>query len=377
MTPHWAPAYFPIQVWPTQASSHAESVDSLFILEVAISTIMVLLIFGTIGVFALKYRRRSPDERPRPIRGSTALESFWSAAPLLIFLVFFFWGARLFFSYASPPKDSMQIYVVGKQWMWYVQHPEGQREINELHVPTGRAVELMMTSQDVVHSFYLPEFRIKKDVLPDVYTTEWFRADIPGSFHLFCAEYCGTGHSHMIGTVYAMKPADYEQWLAGGRGESMAVAGERLYQRLGCVNCHNRVAPSLTGLYMKQVPLADGRIVTADDAYIRESILNPGAKIVAGFPNVMPSFNGLVTEEGVLELIAYIRSLGTPALAGPGAGLGAGQGQGFAAGPGTESIPDQRGTENQYSPHFNPHTAQGERSDDVQKREGGEVREPR
>jgi cytochrome c oxidase subunit 2 len=368
---------FPFQVWPAAASSTAGEVDALFGLEVGISALMTLLIFSAITYFAFKYRRRSETERPRPIEGSVPLETAWSVLPLLVFLVFFGWGAKIYYGNAAPPHDAMQIYVVGKQWMWYVQHPGGQREINELHVPTGRAVQLIMTSQDVIHSFYLPEFRIKKDVLPGAYTTEWFRATTPGSYHLFCAEFCGTGHSHMIGTVYAMKSADYEQWLTGNRGEPMAAAGEQLYQRLGCVNCHNRIAPSLTGLYMKQVPLADGRIVTADDAYIRESVINPGAKIVAGFPNLMPSFNGVLKEQELMELIAYIRSLGTPATAGTGAGIGAGQGQGAAAGPGTQPIPEQRGMQGQAPPNYNPHTPQGERSDEVQRREGGIVSEPK
>ncbi len=374
MTP---PIAFPFQVWPTAASGAASEVDALFLLELSISVVMTLLIFGTIAYFGFRYRRRSPDERPRPIRGSLIIESAWSILPFFVFLVFFVWGAKIYFAWADPPHDSTQVYVVAKQWMWYIEHPSGQREINTLHVPAGRPIQLVMTSQDVIHSFFLPAFRIKKDVIPGSYTTEWFRANTTGEFHLFCAEFCGTGHSHMIGTVYVMKPADYEQWLNNGRGESMAVAGAQLYQTLGCVNCHNRIAPNLAGLYGKQVPLSDGRIVRADDAYIRESIINPGAKIVAGFPNVMPSFNGQLKEEEILELIAYIRSLGTPALAGPGAGMGAGQGQGSAAGPGTEPLGSQRGLQGQPPPLSNPHTAQGEREDEVQQREGGEVSEPK
>jgi cytochrome c oxidase subunit 2 len=366
---------FPITVWPSAASPAAHEMDSLFILELAISAAMVLLIFTCLLVFCIKYRRRSPDERPRPIRGSIALETAWSAIPLVIFLVFFFWGAKIFFANADPPADSMQVYVVGKQWMWYVQHPEGVREIDALHVPEGRDVQLIITSQDVIHSFFIPAFRIKKDAVPGMYTTEWFRATRPGTYHLFCSQYCGTGHSHMIGTVYVMKDADYEQWLAGGRGDSMAVAGGKLYQRLGCANCHGVICPSLNGLYMKHVGLADGRVVTADEAYLRESILDPGAKIVGGFPNIMPSFRGQVTEVDVLELIAYIRSLGTPALAGEGEGIGAGQGTGTAAGVGAPGERQQRGLQNAHPPDANPHTMQGERSEDIQKREGGEVRD--
>jgi cytochrome c oxidase subunit 2 len=365
----------PVPLWPTAASPAARHMDALFLAELSVSAAMVLLIFGTILVFAIKYRRRSPNERPRPIRGSTLLETIWSAIPLVIFLVFFFWGAQIFFANADPPADSMQIYVVGKQWMWYVQHPEGRREINELHVPVNRDVQLIITSQDVIHSFFVPAFRIKKDAVPGMYTTEWFHATKPGAYHLFCSQYCGSGHAQMIGTVYVMKDADYQQWLAGGRGESMAVAGGKLYQRLGCANCHGRICPTLDGVYMKNVPLADGRIVRADEAYLRESIVDPGAKIVAGFPNVMPSFRGQVSETEILELIAYIRSLGTPALAGPGEGIGAGQGMGAAAGVAAPGERQQQGLENAAPANANPRTMQGEREREVQKLEGGEVRD--
>jgi cytochrome c oxidase subunit 2 len=376
MTWPFTPA-FPLVVWPQAASPAAHEMDALFLLELSISAFVTLLIFGCIFVFAVKYRRRSPDERPRPIRGSILLESAWSAIPLVIFLGFFFWGAKLFFANADPPPDSMKIYVIGKQWMWYIQHPEGQREINELHVPEGRDIQLIITSQDVIHSFFVPAFRIKKDAVPGMYTTEWFRPTRPGSYHLFCAQYCGTNHSHMIGTVHVMKDADYQQWLAGGRGESMAVAGGKLYERLGCGNCHGRICPTLQAVYGRQVPLADGRIVRADEAYLRESILDPGAKIVAGYPNVMPSFRGQADEAEVLELIAYIRSLGTPALAGPGEGIGAGQGTGTAAGIAAPGEREQQGMQNGRPPNANPHAWQEERSSEIQKREGGEVKDKR
>lgn len=367
---------FPIPLWPRSASAAARGVDALFLFELSVSAFMTLAIFGTIAVFAMRYRRRSPRERPRPIRGNLAVEAVWTIGPFFVFLIFFFWGAKIYFDNASPPGDSMQLYVVGKQWMWQVQHPEGRREINEVHVPVGRNVQFIMTSQDVIHSFYMPEFRIKKDVLPGMYTTEWFHATSTGSFHLFCAEYCGTNHSHMIGTVYVMKQADYQQWLgAGGRGETMAMAGGRLYQRLGCVNCHGVLAPVLNGIYSKGVGLADGRVVRADDAYLRESILDPGAKIVAGFPNIMPSFQGLVTEDDILNLIAYIKSLGAPASAGSGAGIGAGQGTGTAAGIAAPSAEVQQGVENGSPPLANPHSIESERSSEIQRREGGEIRD--
>ncbi|MGE5648098.1 MAG: cytochrome c oxidase subunit II [Acidobacteriota bacterium] len=317
-------------LWPTAASAQARNVDALFAFELASAALVTLLIFGLILFFGIRYRRRAPGERPRAIRGNIGLETLWSALPLVIFLIFFFWGASIFYANGNPPKDSTQIYVVGKQWMWYVQHPSGRREINEVHIPAGRNVQFILTSQDVIHSFFMPAFRIKKDAVPGMYTTEWVRATKTGAFHLFCAEYCGTSHSRMRGTVYVMNPADYEHWLNGGAGETMAQAGAELYRRLGCVNCHGVLAPNLNGLYMKGVGLADGRVAIADEAYLRESIVDPGAKIVAGYPNLMPSFQGEVSEDGILQLIAYIKSLGTPALARPGAGIGSGQGEGRA-----------------------------------------------
>ncbi len=358
---------FPL--WPVSASEGSRAMDRLFVFELVVSVAMTALIFGTIFYFAIRYRRRTPDERPRPIRGSIAIETIWTVGPLLVMLVMFGWGAYVYFDYANPPKNALQIYVVGKQWMWKLQHPDGQAEIDELHVPVGRAVQLIITSQDVIHSFFMPAFRIKRDAVPGAYTTEWFTATRPGTYHIFCAQYCGTNHSQMAGSVYVLKPADYEAWLASaGGGDSLAGAGHKLFDRLGCVNCHvlNPRCPTLDGLYGKQTPLADGRIVRADDAYIRESILDPGAKIVAGFPNIMPSFRGLVTEEGVLELIAYIKTLGAPALAGEGAGIGGGQQMGEAAGESAVGTGEERAREHVFPPESNPHTSQAGQESEIQ-----------
>ena len=278
---------------------------------------MTAAIFLCIFVFAIKYRRRSDTERPKPIHGSMAVEITWSIIPLGIFLLIFGWGAKVYFTTLDAPENSLRIYVMGKQWMWKAQHPDGQSEINELHVPVGRPVQLILTSQDVIHSFYIPAFRMKRDAVPGRYSSLWFQATKPGAYHLFCAEYCGTEHSYMRGTVTVMRPADYERWLAGGAGgDTMAAAGRKLFERLGCVNCHGKTCPALEGVYQNEVPLASGQIVRADDAYLRESILDPGAKIVAGFPNLMPSFRGQVSEEDLMKLLAYIRSLGAPGAAG-------------------------------------------------------------
>jgi len=250
----------------------------------------------------------------RPILGSLALEATWSLVPFGIFLIFFVWGAVIYFGERTAPADSMDVYVVAKQWMWKLEHADGQREINELHVPVDRNVKLIMTSQDVIHSFFVPAFRLKQDVLPGRYTTLWFHAIRPGTYHLFCAEYCGTQHSGMIGSIIVMNPADYEAWLSGGGGEgSLASTGQKLFQQLGCGSCHRSDTqgrgPNLVGVFGKPVLLEDGRTVTADENYVRESILNPGAKIVAGFKNIMPSFQGVVNEEQLLSLIAYVKSL--------------------------------------------------------------------
>ncbi len=302
---------FPI--WPARAATSAGNLDALFIFLLLVTGMVTILIFILVTVFALRYRH-DLVEKPTPILGSVSLETTWSLVPFGIFLIFFVWGAVLYFQERTAPADSMDIYVVAKQWMWKLQHADGQREINELHVPVDRDVKLIMTSQDVIHSFFVPAFRLKQDVLPGRYTTLWFHAIRPGTYHLFCAEYCGTQHSGMIGSIVVMNPADYEAWLSGGGGEgSLAASGQKLFQQLGCGSCHRSDTqgrgPNLVGLFGKPVQLDDGRTVTADENYVRESILNPGAKIVAGFKNIMPSFQGVVSEEQLLSLIAYVKSL--------------------------------------------------------------------
>jgi cytochrome c oxidase subunit 2 len=299
---------------PEQASSVAARVDALYLFLVTLSLVFGLGIAAALVFFAVRYRRRSADERPALIEGSLALELTWTIVPLLIVTVIFFWSASLFFTIERVPPDAMEIYVVGKRWMWKAQHMTGQREINQLHVPVGRNVRLTMTSEDVIHSFFVPAFRVKKDVLPGRYTTAWFQATKTGRFHLFCAEYCGTKHSGMIGSVVAMEPQEFQAWLAGGgAAESPVAAGEKLFNDLACNTCHmdesQGLGPSLNDIYGKPVQLQSGSTVIADDAYIRESIVNPQAQIVAGYQPIMPTFQGLVSEEQLLQLIAYVRSL--------------------------------------------------------------------
>jgi cytochrome c oxidase subunit II len=303
---------FPL--FPQQASAQAGQVDGIYFFMVAVTAFFSILIATLITFFAIKYRRRQRDEIGVAIHGSLALELTWTIIPFFIVMLMFGWGAKVFFDLHRPPAGAMEIYVVGKQWMWKIQHMEGQREINELHVPVGRPVKLIMGSEDVIHSFFIPAFRVKADVIPGRYNHLWFTATKPGRYHLFCTEYCGTKHSGMIGSVIAMEPADFQAWLSGGRAEDSPVAaGEKLFQDLACNTCHRTDTqgrgPVLTNLWGKQVELQDGSRATVDEAYVRESIVNPQAKIVAGFQPIMPTFQGLVTEEQLLQLIAYVRSL--------------------------------------------------------------------
>ncbi len=303
-----------LPLFPEQASTMAGRVDALYFYLLAVSAFFATLIALLVIIFAIKYRRRSEAELPRGIEGSLKLEVAWSVIPLIIALSFFFWGAKLFFAMNRPPNDALEVYVVGKQWMWKIQHADGQREINELHVPVDRAVRLTMTSEDVIHDFFIPAFRMKKDVLPGRYTTAWFQASRPGRYHLFCAQYCGTKHSAMIGWINVLEPSDYQAWLSGGvASESLAAAGAKLFQRHACITCHRPDSlargPNLEGLFNKQVQLSDGRTLVADESYIRESILTPNAKIVMGFQPIMPTFQGLVSEEELLQLVAYVKSL--------------------------------------------------------------------
>jgi cytochrome c oxidase subunit II len=301
------------------ASSVSGEVDFFFWLMVALcgtvtTGIAVFLIYS-----AIRYRRKHENEMGDQIRTYIPAEATWIILPFFLFMGMFAWGAKLYFDIERPPDNALSMYAVGKQWMWKLQHPEGQREINELHIPVGRPVKLTMTSEDAIHSFFVPAFRTKQDVLPGRYTTTWFEATKPGKYHLFCAEYCGTKHSGMIGWIYAMTPADYQKWLTEGAPEgSLSSQGEKLFHQFGCANCHHFYeqgrCPNLRNLYGRQVQIATGQTVVADDSYIRESILDPNAKIVYGFQsNVMPNFTGQIDEEQVLALISFIKALGPQA----------------------------------------------------------------
>ncbi len=303
---------FPL--FPEQASSVSPLVDGLYLGLVAVTGVVSLLIWIVIFYFAIKYRRRPDNELAQEQEPPAALELTWIIVPAIIFLVIFVAGAWVFFRINRVPANAIEIYATGRQWMWKFQHPTGQREINTLHVPVNRPIKITMASEDVIHSLWFPAFRVKADVLPNRFRTMWFEATKPGKYHIFCAEYCGTQHSGMIGSVIVMDATSYQRWLAGGAEGSLASQGEKLFEKYSCNTCHTNTAgargPVLAGLFGKTVQLANGQSVVADENYIRESILNPQAKIAAGFAPVMPTFQGQVSEDDLIRLLAYVRTLG-------------------------------------------------------------------
>jgi cytochrome c oxidase subunit 2 len=316
----------PLPFLPEQASNFAEGVDALFGFLILLSVFFVVLVAMLVIIALVAYRRKSPGEVGSDVHGNLVMEIGWTVIPLFIAIGIFLWGSVIYVHFRTPPKDTLDIYVVGKQWMWKLQQPNGRKEINELHIPIGRDVKLILGSEDVIHDFYVPAFRVKMDVVPGRYNTLWFRATKTGKYHFFCSQYCGTNHAVMGGWVTVQDPAEYAAWLAGDTGDLNPVsAGEKLFEQLACVTCHlpdgTGRGPSLNGVYSNKVLLADGTTVTADDSYIRESILQPKAKIVAGFQPVMPTFQGLVTEEQIINLTAYVKSLQAQPVPAKGAGV--------------------------------------------------------
>jgi cytochrome c oxidase subunit II len=307
---------FGIPLFPERASTIAGEVDALYFFLVGLSVVMSVLIATLVVGFAVKFHRRHADDVGAQVHGGLVLELAWTVVPFIVAMVIFFWGAKVYFVLASPPEETLNIYVVGKQWMWKVQHTTGQREINQLHVPVGRPVKLIMTSEDVIHNFSLPAMRVKADVIPGRFVQIWFEPTRPGTYQIFCAEYCGTQHSRMIGQVVVMEATEYQTWLSGGEAEgSLASTGEKLFGDLACNTCHRPDSrgrgPVLRNVFGHPVQLSDGTAVTADENYLRESILTPAVKVTAGYQPVMPAFQGLVSEEQLLALIEYVKSLST------------------------------------------------------------------
>ncbi len=300
-------------LFPAEASTIAPYTDELYFFLVAISVVGLIFVTILIFYFSLRYRR---DKHPVAIQveGSTILEATWTIIPLALFLVVFVWGGLLYFRIYNPPPNAMNIYVVGKQWMWKAEHPGGQHEINALHIPVGQPIQLTMISQDVFHSFSIPDFRVKREVIPGRYSTVWFQATDPGTYHIFCTQYCGTLHSGMIGEVTAMKPGDYKRWLdESTSGMSLAQNGERLFASMGCNACHSGTAaargPNLAGVYGSRLTLADGSQALVNDAYLRDAILNPSQHVTAGYAPIMPTYQGQISEDGLIDLVEYIKQL--------------------------------------------------------------------
>jgi cytochrome c oxidase subunit 2 len=300
-------------LFPAEASGISPYVDALYVFLLLMMIVGTALVAGLLLVFSIRYRREKNPVATQ-IEGSTLLEATWTIIPLAIFLVTFVWGALLYFRIYDPPTNAMNIYVVGKQWMWKAEHPGGQHEINALHVPLGQPVQLTMISQDVFHSFSIPDFRIKREVIPGRYSTVWFEATQVGTYHLFCTQYCGTQHSGMVGEVTVLTPGDYKKWLEQSTsGNSLAQNGERLFASMGCNSCHNGTAaargPSLAGVYGSKLTLTDGRQILVDDAYLRDAILNPSEHVTAGFAPIMPTYQGQISEDGLIDLVEFIKNM--------------------------------------------------------------------
>ena len=300
-------------LFPAEASTIAPWTDELYFFLILVSIAGTLVVLALVVGFSMKYRREKNPVATQ-VEGSTLLEATWTIIPLAIFLLVFVWGGLLYFRIYSPPANSMNIYVVGKQWMWKAEHPGGQHEINALHVPIGRPVQLTMISQDVFHSFSIPDFRVKREVIPGRYSTVWFQATDAGVYHIFCTQYCGTQHAGMIGEVTALTPDDYEKWLKESTsGMSLAQNGERLFASMGCNSCHSGNAaargPNLAGVYGSRLLMNDGSQVLVNDAYLRDAILNPSQHVTAGFAPIMPTYQGQISEDGLIDLVEYIKQL--------------------------------------------------------------------
>ncbi len=313
---------FGIPIFPEQASVFAKDVDALYFFILATCALFAVGVSAAVVILGIKYHKTHDGQIGARIEGNLPLELLWSVIPTIIAMFMFGWGASVFYHLRTPPDEALQLYAVGKQWMWKFQHLEGQREINELHIPSGRPIKITISSEDVLHSLYFPAFRTKMDAIPGRYTELWFEAQTPGVYHIFCTEYCGTNHAGMIGNVTVLEPAAYQAWLqGGGDGGTLAQRGAKLFNDLACTTCHldsgQGRGPTLKDIMGTTVKLQDGSSVVVDEAYLRESILNSQAKIVAGFQPLMPTFQGLVSEENLVALIEHVKSLSPQAATSP------------------------------------------------------------
>jgi cytochrome c oxidase subunit 2 len=300
------------RLMPVAAAESASRLDHLALAVLLLTGAVALGVLTLLIWFSIKYRANSNADRTHVPTKGRVVEVAWTVIPLLLFFVIYAWGAIDYMSLYQAPRDATPVFVVAKQWMWKAQHTNGRREVGELHLPLGRPVRVIMTSEDVIHSFFVPDFRIKQDVVPGRYTSISFTPSVAGEYRLFCAEYCGLDHAVMGGKVIVMRPAEYARWLSEGpRQPGMAARGFELYRRYGCSGCHDPGssvhAPDLRGLLGRRVHLQDGRELVADEAYVRDSILLPTKDVVAGYAPVMPSFAGQIGEEDILAITEYIR----------------------------------------------------------------------
>lgn len=309
------PSDYPLALWPVAASASAVHSDYVILGFTVLTLLLTVPIFVGVTFFAFYYREGRTVNRGHREPRNVKIELSWMIIPFVLTLIFFFWGAEIYDEHRHPPANAMQISAIGRQWMWKFQHPGGQAEINDLHVPVGQPVVINEISQDVIHSLYIPAMRIQMETLPDRYTQLWFKANRTGTYRLYCSEFCGTDHPNMDGLLYVMEPADYARWLEqSGSSQSLAAAGKALFSTYGCSGCHDSGstvhAPSLAGVYGHPVPMQAGGTIVADDQYIRDKILDPNRNLVAGYKQVMPSFKGVIPEDDLLRLIAYVESLG-------------------------------------------------------------------
>lgn len=339
-----------IMLAASAATSLGREIDVYFWFLVVFSVAVTLAISAVLLYFGIRFRRRSRLARGVSQHPSAVLEVAWSVIPFFIAMLMFFWSAHLGFKAFKTPPNAMEILVTGKQWMWKLQHPNGRREINALHIPVGQTIKLTITSEDVIHDFFVPAFRVKADAVPGRYTSLWFQPDRIGTYHFFCAQYCGTEHSKMVGWVHVLSPADYTRWLTGEEaGVTPVEAGQKLFTTLGCAACHNGApgaqGPNMANVFGNPVVLSTGETLIADENYVRESILNSKAKIVKGFQPVMPIFQGVVNETQLSQLLAYIKSLSTVQATGSQTNAPAGAQATTPPAPGGQTNPPTTGTQ--------------------------------